>query len=73
MNVEELDVDGRRVRLWCFMPEGGVPVEDIMLAQKIALELFESDALKIANKSPMWDYTSDHGLWSARRYSGGMR
>lgn len=73
LNVEELDAAGRRVRLWCFMPEGGVPVEDIMLAQKLALELFENDALRIANKSPLWDYTSDRGLWSTRRYRGGMR
>ena len=41
MNVEQLDQNGRRTRLLCFMPRGGLPVGDIMLAQKIALELFE--------------------------------
>ena len=45
------------MRLLCFMPEGGLVVGDMMLAQKLALELFESDALEVANKfSP--DYFS---------------
>jgi hypothetical protein len=52
MNVEHLDQTGRRIRLLCFMPEGRLPVGDVMLAQKIALELFEIDALKIAHKVP---------------------
>src|SRR6476619_6239002 len=26
MNVEELNADGRRMRLWCFMPEGRLPI-----------------------------------------------
>jgi hypothetical protein len=32
------------VRLLCFMPRGELPVGDIMLAQKMAPELFESEA-----------------------------
>jgi hypothetical protein len=52
MNVEELNAAGRRVRLWCFMPEGRLPLGDNMLAQKIALELFELEALKIARETP---------------------
>ena len=55
MNVEELDQNGRRKQLLCFMPRGGLPVGAVMLAQKIALELFESEAIRIANGSPMWD------------------
>ena len=31
------------------MPEGELVVGDIMLAQKLALELFESQTLKVAN------------------------
>jgi hypothetical protein len=50
MNVELLNENGRRACLLCFIPEGGVPVGDIMLAQKIALELFETEAFTIANK-----------------------
>jgi len=50
MNVELLNENGRRACLLCFIPEGGVPVGDIMLAQKVALELFETEALAIANK-----------------------
>ena len=49
MNVEQLDQGGKRVRMLCFMPEGGLAVGDVMLAQKIALELFETEALKIAH------------------------
>ena len=37
------------------MPRGGLPVGDIMLAQKIVLELFESEAIRPANRSPMRD------------------
>ena len=66
MNVEELDVRGRRTRFWCFMPEGRLPVADIMLAQKLALELFETDAARIANRSPMWE--EDRALPFVRRY-----
>jgi hypothetical protein len=52
MNVEELDQKGRCARLLCFMPEGDLVIGDVMLAQKLALELFESEALDTANKLP---------------------
>jgi hypothetical protein len=52
MNGELLNENGRRACLLCFMPEGRVPIDDIMLAQKIALELFETEAIRIANKTP---------------------
>ena len=52
MNIDQLDKNGRRVCGWCFFPEGNLVTGDVMLAQKVALELFEVDALKIANK--MW-------------------
>jgi hypothetical protein len=49
MNIEELDPNGRLVRIWCFSPAGGLVTGDILLAQKLALELFELEALAIAN------------------------
>ena len=49
MNVEELAANGRTARRWCFAPEGAPAVGDVMLAQKIALETFELDALAVAN------------------------
>jgi hypothetical protein len=49
MNVEELAANGRIARRWCFAPEGASATGDVMLAQKIALETFELDALAIAN------------------------
>jgi hypothetical protein len=49
MNIEQLDPSGKRIRVLCFMPKGGLPVGDVMLAQKIALELYEMEALNIAN------------------------
>jgi hypothetical protein len=51
MNVDELDSVGNRVCEWCFLPEGQLAAGDVMLAQKIALETFESQALAVANRS----------------------
>jgi hypothetical protein len=52
MNVEELDQDGWCTRRLCFFPEGQLVDGDVMLAQKVALEALESEALAIANKFP---------------------
>ena len=52
MNVEELDRNGNRSHVLCFMPEGHLAEGDVTLVQKLALELFESEALKIANRIP---------------------
>ena len=49
MNIVELAANGRVKRRWCFAPEGALAIGDVMLAQKIALETFELDALAIAN------------------------
>ena len=49
MNIEQLAADGCVTRRWCFAPEGTFGTGDVMLAQKIALETFELDALAIAN------------------------
>ena len=53
MNVEQLDAKGKRARMLCFMPEGQLAVGDIMLAQKLALELFEHEAINVANEIPV--------------------
>lgn len=50
MNIEELDAAGNRVCGWCFLPKGGLVAGDIMLAQKLALELYEEEALRVANR-----------------------
>jgi hypothetical protein len=55
MNVELLDKNGRRYCCLCFRPVGTLATADLMLAQKIALELFEVEALKVANKVPALD------------------
>ena len=53
MNVELLDSKGKPVATLCFTPRGRLADGDIMLAQKLALELFKpADALKVANKIP---------------------
>lgn len=49
MNVEQLDGSGKHAGSLCFMPSGYLPSGDIMLAQKLALELFEDEALSVAN------------------------
>jgi hypothetical protein len=49
MNIDQLNSAGERVCRWCFVPEGNLAPGDVMLAQKIALETFELEALAIAN------------------------
>jgi len=50
MNIDELDSRGKVVTQWCFAPQGELAVGDIMLAQKIALETMEWNALASANR-----------------------
>ena len=54
MNVQELHPDGSCARRLCFFPEGELVDGDIVLAQKVALETFETEALAIANKLPTY-------------------
>jgi hypothetical protein len=58
MNVQLLDGKGRPSCWLCFMPKGKLVVGDIMLAQKLALELFESQTLKVANT-----FSTDYSLF----------
>ena len=51
MNIDELNSDGKVVAQWCFGPQGNLVVCDVMLAQKIALETMESEALRRANRN----------------------
>jgi hypothetical protein len=53
MNVVEFDAAGQKTATLCFYPSGNLPRSDIVLAQKIALELFENEALRIANREPV--------------------
>jgi hypothetical protein len=53
MNVHQLDPAGRTVTQWCFAPEGGLAAGDVLLAQKIALETMEREALALANSQPV--------------------
>jgi hypothetical protein len=49
MNVLEIGKNGKTARSLCFVPKGRLVLGDVMLAQKLALELFESNALAVAN------------------------
>jgi hypothetical protein len=51
-NVYELDDAGRPKVAWCFLPNDRLAAGDIMLAQKIALETNEHNALAVANGFP---------------------
>src|SRR6516162_6308384 len=51
-NVYELDDAGRPKVGWCFLPNARLAAGDIMLAQKIALETNEHNALAVANGFP---------------------
>src|SRR5262245_38644045 len=73
MNVEAIDVAGRRIRPLCFM--GRLVTGDVMLAQKLALELFEADALRITipyapgGRTRLGEDCYTCGVWEARRVS----
>jgi hypothetical protein len=51
MNVEQLGPNDSRAGVLCFFPQGSLPIGDVMLAQKLALETFESETLSIANRN----------------------
>ena len=51
-NVQELDTQGNPISGLCFVPEGHLAPGDVMLAQKIALETSELQALAKANQLP---------------------
>ena len=50
MNIAELGKDGNQAAVWCFGPVGHLPLGDVMLAQKLALETDEQAALAAANR-----------------------
>jgi hypothetical protein len=50
LNVDELDDFGKRISSWCFFPEGDLVTGDVMLSQKVALETFEREALRVSNR-----------------------
>jgi hypothetical protein len=45
INIDEFDTDGVCTTKWCFVPSGELAQGDVLLAQKLALECFESEAL----------------------------
>ncbi|MGY3514054.1 hypothetical protein ACVIQY_007029 [Bradyrhizobium sp. USDA 3051] len=49
-NVCEIGENGRPKIGLCFLPVGDLPIGDVMLAQKIALETCEASALAVARK-----------------------
>ena len=51
MNVDEYDERDRRIAVWCFGPEGCLPLGDFILAQKLALENDEQATLVVANRA----------------------
>jgi hypothetical protein len=63
MNVEELDAFDQPKCIWCFRPVGLV-ICDVLLAQKVALELFETDAIRIANRFSVETYGAHRTLIS---------
>jgi hypothetical protein len=48
MNIEQFDASDQRKYVLC-LSKARLPVGQVMLAQKIALELFETETLRIAN------------------------
>jgi hypothetical protein len=54
MNVDELDQSGARCCM-VLRPRGNLPIGDVMLAQKIALENNEPAALALANRGNRYE------------------
>ena len=50
MNIDELGKDRVPIAVWCFGPVGHLPLGDVMLTQKLALETNEQAALAVANR-----------------------
>jgi hypothetical protein len=50
VNVSEIDERGCLQEGLCFMPIGALPIGDVMLAQKIALETCEGDVRAVARR-----------------------
>lgn len=57
MNVHTLDENDNSVGCLCFYPEGDLVRGDVMLAQKLALEVCELDVVAVANKFPGRQHT----------------
>jgi hypothetical protein len=55
LNIDEYDRNGTYISRWCFAPVGKLVLGDVLLSQKLALELFESVARAVANRYPI-DY-----------------
>jgi hypothetical protein len=53
MNINEIDPAGVPRTGWCFVPSAHLVAGDVMLAQKIALETNERDALAVARSFPL--------------------
>ena len=49
INIEQLNSKGEPEKGWCFGPQGNLARGDLLLAQKLALECFEVQALKRAH------------------------
>ena len=49
-DIDELGNDGAPIAVWCFGPVGNLPLGDVMLTQKLALETNEQAALAVANR-----------------------
>lgn len=45
INIDEFDTNDVCRMKWCFVPSGELALGDVLLAQKVALECFESEAL----------------------------
>jgi hypothetical protein len=50
------------------MPEGHLAVGDGLLAQKLALELFETETLKVAHKAPALEFYLNSDNPSRQRF-----
>ncbi len=53
--VFKLDMQGNRIEEWCVTPHGRIPVDDILLSQKLMLE---TDEAALRSESNIWDLSN---------------
>jgi hypothetical protein len=67
VNVDQLSSSGECIKRWCFSPRGNLAKADVLLAQKLALECFEREALNRARSYTTIHDLGDHGISAGRR------
>jgi hypothetical protein len=62
-NIAVMNAKDEKTAIICVQPKGELPTGDVMLAQKLGLECFETDLLAKANVHDITNMTSNQRFW----------